>query len=306
MASFSLLIQWNGLLISLSLIILHIFHMRGPYKLPLMNFFRFFTRYERFFMRFMFKLLKNDNLYKNRLIRFIPEFVAYFAANGAQPNIYTLQQLENVVEILYQQNGGSENFGVLFRPCPCRDAQRNYSKTLPNITDILFTTNAQALRKNRDNIFVSKKVLLRKLREFDEKGLIHVVLGCLGQEGHGINICNCHKSACFLLQAIVGRGFRRGLNPGPSIAVCDQSHCKGIEDCGKCLTRCPFHARINENGKGGILADRCFGCGLCANSCDSGATQMTPRPGYKETYFPLEWTPLQPKKQDLVPHLLID
>ncbi|NVM54879.1 MAG: hypothetical protein HWN66_14340 [Candidatus Helarchaeota archaeon] len=283
----------SGFIILISLVILHIFHFRGPYLLPFQKVFRYFTRYEHYVLRFMFILLNTDILYKNRLIRFIPEFISYFFANGAYPSIYTLQELIQIINIIYKKNGGSGNsatkFGILLRPCPCRDAQRNYSKTLPNVTDVLLTNNVQALSKGRDNVFISKNQLIKKLRKFDEIGLIHVVLGCCGEEGHGINICNCHKSACFPLKAILARGFRRGLAPGPSIATCDLEKCKGIDDCGKCLTRCPFHARIVKDRKGEVIADSCYGCGLCANTCESGATQMIPRAGYKNSYFPLQW-----------------
>jgi len=288
MAPISLLIKWNVMVFILSLMILHIFHIRGSYKIHFRKVFRLFTRYERFFMRLMFKLLNTNILYR-RSTRFIPEFISYFAANGAQPSIYTLQELETYIEIIYKTNGGSENFGILLRPCPCRDAQRNYSTTLPNITDVILTDNAKSLRKNKDNLFISKNQLLQKLRQFDEKGLVHLVLGCLGEEGHGINICNCHKSACFVLQSILRRAFRRGLTAGPSLAACNSELCKGIDDCGKCLKRCPFHARSVKDGKGIVLSERCFGCGLCANTCESGATQMSPRPGYKNGYFPTQW-----------------
>ncbi|MHA1265895.1 MAG: hypothetical protein ACTSRS_11755 [Candidatus Helarchaeota archaeon] len=240
-------------------------------------------------MRFLFKFLKTDLFYRNRLIRFIPEFIAFFAASSTQPSIYTLQELERIIELIYKRNGGSKDFGILFRPCPCRDAQRQYSQVLPNITDVLFTTNNRTLRPSRDNIFVSKTILLKQLRKFDKIGLVHMVLGCLGEEGYGINICNCHISVCFVLQVIVKRGFQRGLNPGPSICTCDSTKCKGIADCGVCLTRCPFHARTVFQGKGAVRTDHCFGCGLCANSCETGATQMIPRKGYRPTYFPLQF-----------------
>ncbi len=284
----------NSILLVISLMLLHIFHFRGPYTIPFQVMFRYFTRYERFFMRFLFKILKTEFLYKNRLIRFIPEFISYFAANGAYPSVYTLQELERTINILYYTNGGQKTdsksqFGILLRPCPCRDAQNNYSKKLPNVTDIIFTTNRKALPTGHDNIFISKPQLIRKLRQFDEAGLIHVVLGCCGEDGFGMNICNCHKSACFLLLAVLGRGFRRGLAKGPSIATSDETLCKGINECGKCLRRCPFKARIPKDGKSRVIADRCFGCGLCANTCESGATSMTYRADYEDIYFPLSW-----------------
>jgi len=242
----------------------------------------------------MFKILKSEILYKNRLIRFIPEFISWFAANGVRPTVYTLPELERIINILYAHNkhnntANAANFGILLRPCPCRDAQRKYSTKLPNVTDVLFTNNVQDLPKGRNNVFISKDQLLSKLRRFDELGLVHIVLGCCGVEGFGINICNCHKSICFILLAVLGRDMKRGLKPGPSIASCDPKLCKGIEECGKCLTRCVFHARIEKDGKGAVIPENCYGCGLCATTCESGATKMIPRTNYKEIYFPISW-----------------
>jgi Pyruvate/2-oxoacid:ferredoxin oxidoreductase delta subunit len=270
----------------LSLIILHILHLNGPYKLPLSSFFRPFTRYEHFFMRLLFKILKTEWLYRNRLIRAIPEFVSYIAANGVRPAVYTLQQLEHAVNSIYQKNPPPQ-FGVVLRPCPCRDAQGKYSKTLPNVTDVILTTNVKSLKKSPNNVFITKHQLIQKLRQFDEAGLVHIVLGCCGEEGFGIGICNCHKSVCFVLLAYLGRGIKRGIAPGPSIATCDSNLCKGIDACGKCLTRCIFHARSAKDGKGLVISERCLGCGLCSNTCESGATRMAPRKNPKELYFPL-------------------
>ena len=132
--------------------------------------------------------------------------------------------------------------------------------------------------------------MLKKLRQFDEVGLVHIVLGCCGIEGYGINICNCNKSVCFILLAYLVRDIKRGLAPGPSIATCDSMVCKGIDECGRCLTRCVFHARDIKDGKGSVLSERCMGCGLCSNTCESGATRMKARKISKEIYFPLNWS----------------
>ncbi len=283
----------DSFIVIISLVILHLFHFRGSFTMPFLPFFRLFTRYERFLMRFLFKILKSEILYKNRLIRFIPEFVSYFAANGAKPSVYTLQELESALNLVYRNNGGSQNaaakFGIILRPCPCRDAQGKYSQKLPNITDVVFTNNTRALPKGQDNIFISKEQLFQKLEQFDKVGLVHIVLGCCGEEGFGINVCNCHKSVCFILLAILGRGLRRGLDPSPSIAISELERCKGIQECGKCLQRCQFKARFIINGKSSVNPERCFGCGLCFNTCESGATKMIPRKGYKEIYFPSHW-----------------
>ncbi|MHA1270611.1 MAG: hypothetical protein ACTSPY_12535 [Candidatus Helarchaeota archaeon] len=242
-------------------------------------------------MKFMFILLKKDQLYRNRLIRFIPEFFSYFAANGIRPVIYTLDELKKIINRIDHNyiSLSNESPAFLIRPCPCRDAQRKYSKKLPNITDILFTSNKKNFSETKNNRFITKSDLFKKLDYFDKKGLVHIVLGCMGVNGGGINICNCHKSVCFVLQAVLGRDMKRGLEKGPSVAVVDQNKCKGIEECGICLERCVFHARTVENGLGKVVLENCYGCGLCANSCPEHATIMVLRNNYTPTYFPLNW-----------------
>ena len=96
------LITQLNVLILFTVIILHVLHFRGPFTLPLLPFFRYFTRYERLLMQFLFKILKSETLFKNRLIRFIPEYISFIAANGARPTIYTLQELEHALDIIIE------------------------------------------------------------------------------------------------------------------------------------------------------------------------------------------------------------
>ncbi|MBD3229876.1 MAG: hypothetical protein GF329_16965 [Candidatus Lokiarchaeota archaeon] len=251
---------------------------------------RRFSRFEMYYMKFMFKLVKFDLLYKNRLTRFFPEFLGFFAASGIRPVIFHLAELKIILNNIYPDNNNKRDTkAFILRPCPCRDAQNIYSKELPNVTDILFTSNKKDYEVNRDNLFLTKKKIFKKLDYFDEKGLVHIILGCLGANGGGINICNCHKPICYVLQAVLVRGLTVGLKKGPSVATIDMEKCKGIDKCGICLERCVFHARDIVDGKGHIITDNCYGCGLCANSCPEGATIMVPREKWHSYYFPKVW-----------------
>ncbi|NHI92626.1 MAG: hypothetical protein EAX96_08990 [Candidatus Lokiarchaeota archaeon] len=278
-------------LIIISLPILHIIHFRGNYKIPFPSIIRKFTRYEEFFMKLMFKILNLNFLYKYKSLRFIPEAISKLAGGIIQPSLYTLQELKATLNQIYKNNGDfSECYSaILLRPCPCRDAQRNYSTKLPNVTDVLFTTNKKEIKKNKNNIFITKEQLFKRLDYFDEMGLMHIVLGCMGQEGYGLNICNCHKSVCFVLKAVIGRGIQGGLKKSSKIAVVNAEKCKGIEDCGKCLTRCQFNAREARDNKGAVIEEICYGCGLCANSCPEKATTMIARKHYHPGYIPIMW-----------------
>ncbi len=279
--------------ILINLPILHLLYFLGETKIPLPpSIFRRFTRYEEFFMKLMFKILRTDFLFKYKSLRFIPELIVKFARGTIQPSVFSLDELKSVLDHTYSEhtNFSEDDKVILLRPCPCRDAQRKYSTRLPNVTDVLFTANRNKKIKNTsNNKFITKKELFEKLDYFEEKGLVHVVLGCMGQEGFGLNICNCHKSVCFVLMAVLGRGIKNGLQRSSKIASIDVNKCKGIDECGKCLTRCQFHARENKNGKGAIIEDNCYGCGLCASSCSERATIMISRKNYVPNYFPESW-----------------
>ncbi|NVM02564.1 MAG: 4Fe-4S binding protein [Candidatus Helarchaeota archaeon] len=240
-------------------------------------------------MKLMFFILRTNIFYRNRFLRFIPEYIAQIAGNGVNPSVFTLRELKQVLNSIYENHDGSlvGKPVILIRPCPCRDALRKYSKILPNITDIIFTNNKKNYKQNKDNKFITKDELFKKLDFFDKRGLVHIVLGCMGVDGTGINICNCHKSVCFVLQAVLARGFLNGLKKGPSIAKVDPTKCKGIDECGECLSRCIFHARDILNNKGNIIEENCYGCGLCANSCPKKATIVVPRKNWKHSFFPV-------------------
>ena len=283
---------FNLFILIISIPILHIFHIRGDNKIPFPSIFRKFTRYEEFFMKFMFKILRMDFLYKYKSLRFVPELIVKLARGTIQPSVFTSKQLKSVLNHIYSEhtNYSSDDKPFILRPCPCRDAQSKYSRKLPNVTDVLFTANRNKDIKNtQNNKFITKAQLFKKLDYFEEKGLVHIVLGCMGQEGFGLNICNCHKSVCFVLKAVIGRGIKNGLKKSSKIATIDVNKCKGLDECGKCLTRCQFHAREGKNGKGYIVQENCFGCGPCASSCPEQATTMISREDYEANYFPIEW-----------------
>ncbi|MHA1377049.1 MAG: hypothetical protein ACTSRG_01590 [Candidatus Helarchaeota archaeon] len=265
----------------------HIFHFRGPYWVPFASIFKRFSRLEMYFMKLMFFILKTDIFYRKPALRFIPEYISRIAVKGIKPSVFTLQELKHALNIIYNHDGSSnEHPEFLIRPCPCRDALGKYSQKFPNVTDVIFTNNKKHYQNSKHNKFLTKKELFKKLDYFDEVGLVHIVLGCSGAEGYGINICNCHRSVCFVLRAVLGRGIWYGLNKGPSIAIVDPDKCRGVEKCGICLTRCVFHARDIFNNKGSVIEQNCYGCGLCANSCPEKATIMIERKNWSKSYFP--------------------
>ena len=57
------------------------------------------------------------------------------------------------------------------------------------------------------------------------------------------------------------------------IAVTDLKACT---DCGECIDRCLFDARIWQEEKMHYKLELCYGCGLCVNVCPEEATVLNP------------------------------
>jgi Pyruvate/2-oxoacid:ferredoxin oxidoreductase delta subunit len=77
--------------------------------------------------------------------------------------------------------------------------------------------------------------------------------------------------------ANVGFGQERfPLIPGNFYAEVTASRCV---QCEACVASCPWGARSVTGGVPAVDLARCFGCGLCARVCESGATAMRLKDG---------------------------
>ncbi|UCD97019.1 MAG: 4Fe-4S binding protein, partial [Candidatus Bathyarchaeota archaeon] len=48
-------------------------------------------------------------------------------------------------------------------------------------------------------------------------------------------------------------------------------------NCGACVDRCQFGARVRENGKVTFNEVQCFGCGVCISTCPTRSISLTKR-----------------------------
>ena len=65
------------------------------------------------------------------------------------------------------------------------------------------------------------------------------------------------------------------VNPSDFVASDNKEKCS---QCGICVDRCHFGARILDQNNDTILKqDLCFGCGLCATTCPEGSIELTAR-----------------------------
>jgi NAD-dependent dihydropyrimidine dehydrogenase PreA subunit len=118
------------------------------------------------------------------------------------------------------------------------------------------------------------------VRWADKKGLMHTADSEWRTRGlHAI--CNCCACDCYPFRAAQELGSKGFWPKSQYIAVHDRNGCNL---CGACVQRCHFDAfyhdgsslKVDGKAKKNVLydPDKCWGCGLCANTCPSEAIIM--------------------------------
>jgi NAD-dependent dihydropyrimidine dehydrogenase PreA subunit len=116
---------------------------------------------------------------------------------------------------------------------------------------------------------VTVEQALEVLRESHELGLVHMALAVDQTE---INeICSCCLCCCAALSSSVRFGLASELITSKMVSYSDEGKCN---DCGVCLDRCPFNARIIKDGVYVTQRDHCMGCGLCVSTCNANALKL--------------------------------
>ncbi len=157
-------------------------------------------------------------------------------------------------------------------PCRCRTGHKACNH--PMETDIVIRTGTDVWLRAfpREYRVIEAEEAVRIIEECAAQGMFHMVfLHCLiGGAMNEYVICSCCTDGCvpFILNRTLGQEIYP-LVRGDWRAAADPALC---EECGKCVDICPFSARVLEAGSPGVLD--CFGCGLCAARCPSGASRM--------------------------------
>ena len=116
------------------------------------------------------------------------------------------------------------------------------------------------------------------LKKANESGLVHLTLYQPNFEIYAL--CSCCSCCCHELQIIKLYGRNDLMVQSDYNAVTDFDACY---NCGECIERCIFGARVFKDGKLEYNADACLGCGLCVTVCSVAAISMQLRESQPKT-----------------------
>ncbi|MFW9970017.1 MAG: ATP-binding protein [Candidatus Odinarchaeota archaeon] len=115
---------------------------------------------------------------------------------------------------------------------------------------------------------ISKDKAIEMVINAEDYGLVHKAFHVKqNPELEEQTICNCCPCCCQIFQT-----YTRGIFPfhtlTSSIAIVDAEKCKG---CGICAEKCPIEAAVLVDDRSYVKKDRCIGCGVCVHHCPENA-----------------------------------
>jgi uncharacterized Fe-S center protein len=110
------------------------------------------------------------------------------------------------------------------------------------------------------------------LRQANERGLVHLTI--YEPEHKVYAVCSCCSCCCHDLQFLQVYGRGDLIAHSEYVAQTDLEACT---QCGACVERCVFGARVWQGDHVSYDAGACYGCGLCVTVCAAGATVLTLR-----------------------------
>ena len=192
-------------------------------------------------------------------------------AENALPNdtVMLLHEVEEMIEAAEE---------IVVQPCDCRKLGQNCDR--PVETCIWLDEGARQALDRGHGRRLMKEEALQLLRHADKKGLMHTADREWRERGlHAI--CNCCACDCYPFRAALELGTK-GVWPKSHYTV--QYHADLCNQCGACVKRCHFEAFYHDGSsvqiegktkkKVSVDLEKCWGCGLCANTCPQGAIDM--------------------------------
>lgn len=167
---------------------------------------------------------------------------------------------------------------IALQNCGCKtehkncDAPRDVCINLDYEADLVLKSGTYNARE------IGLNEALMVLERSHEAGLVHMAYIMKGDEKPGL-ICSCCSCCCHTLGGLLRYGIHTQVLSSTYIAEDNREKCT---DCGKCVDRCAFKARIMKEGELDYDQSKCYGCGLCVSTCPNQAITMTERAQIKE------------------------
>ena len=117
---------------------------------------------------------------------------------------------------------------------------------------------------------VSRDEVLALIDDARERGLVSRMFARKGGDGEIEGICFCCDDCCAFFTGRTEDRPARGRSIESTIEGCCSS-------CGMCERACRFGARMMDEGELVVVRHRCYGCGVCAETCPTNCIEMLPR-----------------------------
>lgn len=155
-------------------------------------------------------------------------------------------------------------------PCACRSRYQRCDNPL----EVCFLLDDAADQSVDDGTarHVSLEEATVVLRQANEHGLVHLTIY---EPEHRVGaVCSCCSCCCHDLQFLRVYGRSDLVAHSEYVAQTDVETCT---QCGACVERCVFGARVWQEDRLIFDAGACHGCGLCVTDCPAGATVLALR-----------------------------
>jgi len=151
--------------------------------------------------------------------------------------------------------------------CWCREEKGKCARSRMDVC-LSFRGDAPVNPAGRKEI--SKDEALVLVEEARDRGLISRTFARKSRGGLLDGICLCCDDCCAFFTGQTEDKPARGALIEKTIEGCCSS-------CGMCERACRFEARQMDEGELVVIRYRCYGCGVCADTCATNCIEMVPR-----------------------------